>query len=222
MSMKDVSAAVLIPGLPYKTDWGGLGYSSVTLISDGREQILCDVGHYAVRGEMIKIMKRHKITKVFLSHLHYDHCLNADLFADKGIQIYLNHREWDYLEAVEPYDIYTFRFFRKMVKRSALQLFRGNIMISPRVQVLETFGHSAGHSSLIFHSGPLHQIVAGDAIKTFKDYQGAAPDIPPYDRSAFLKTRKYIVDNFDVIVPGHGSIIKQGRSRPNPINLNTF
>ena len=210
--MREVSFKSLIPGFPYKTIFGGFGYSSVSLISDGKCNIIFDVGHYAVRKEMVKILKKYKINKVFLSHLHYDHCLNIDLFLNKGIDIYLNRKEWVYLKKIKPSDIYYFRFFNKIVKRGQIILFDKEFNITKNVRVLETIGHTAGHSSLSFIRKGERYIIAGDAIKTYQDFKKInQSDLIPYDYKKFVATKEHIINNFDVIVPGHSNIIKNGK-----------
>jgi len=212
--MAEVLYKLLITGLPYKTKNGGFGYSSISLIRDGKDTILFDVGHYAVRGDIIKIIKKYKINKVFLSHLHYDHCLNIDLFLDRGVDIYLNIKEWDYLKKIKSNDIYTFRFFDKIVKRGEIILFAKNFNITKNVSVLETIGHTAGHSSLSFVKNKKKYIIAGDAIKTYKDFKNfKKADVLPYDYKRFIETKKYIIENFDIIIPGHSGIIKDGKHK---------
>lgn len=214
---------LLIEGLPYKSKNGGFGYSSISLIRDGKDIILFDVGHYAVRADIIKIIKKYKINKVFLSHLHYDHCLNIDLFLRQGIDIYLNIKEWNYLKRIRSDDIYTFKFFDKIVKRSDVFLFNKKFNITKNVSVLETIGHTAGHSSLTFIRNKKKYIIAGDAIKTYKDFKDFGKvDVPPYDYKRFIATKKYIIDNFDVIITGHAGIIRNGKYIQKKIKVKEF
>ncbi|MFA5184271.1 MAG: MBL fold metallo-hydrolase [Patescibacteria group bacterium] len=220
--MAVVNYKILIVGLPYKTDVGSLGYSSIVLLNDGKDSILFDVGHYAVRAEIIRIMKKYKITKVFLSHLHYDHCLNADLFQQAKIKLYLNRKEWQYLEKIRSNDIYTFCLFKKMIRRKSLILFDGAFNITKNIRAIETIGHTAGHSSLTFDKGRLRYIVAGDAIKTPADLAEIEPDVPPYNLKMFKKTRRYIINGYDIIIPGHANVIKQGSQSHNSIKLKRF
>lgn len=221
--MAEVSYKLLIEGLPYKTKNGGFGYSSISLIRDGNDVILFDVGHYAVRADIVKFIKKYKINKVFLSHLHYDHCLNIDLFLNREIDIYLNIKEWNYLKKIKSNDIYTFRFFDKIVNKREIILFNKNFKITKNISVLETIGHTAGHSSLSFVKNKKKYIIAGDAIKTYKDFKNfKKADVPPYSYKRFIETKKYIIKNFDIIVPGHSGIIKNGKYRQKTIIIKNF
>jgi glyoxylase-like metal-dependent hydrolase (beta-lactamase superfamily II) len=214
--MKKAIARLLIPGIPYKTKYGGFGHCSISLISDGEDVILFDAGHYAVRGEILKILEKYKINKVFISHLHYDHCLNVDLFIDRGINVYVNRKEIEYLKKIRNDDIYTFKFFNKIINSKNLILFNKEFNISRNVRVLETHGHSVGHCSLAFQCGAKKYLVAGDAIKTYKDYENIKlADTKPYNYNQLIDTRRFIIDNFDVIIPGHSGIIEKGKK---PLN----
>lgn len=221
--MAEVLYKLLIEGLPYKTKGGGLGYSSISLIKDNQDVILFDVGHYAIRENIIKIIKKYKVNKVFLSHLHYDHCLNIDLFLNKEINIYLNIKEWNYLKKIKSDDIYTFKFFDKMVKRKDIVLFDKKFNITNNVSALETIGHTAGHSSLSFIKNKKKYIIAGDAIKTYRDFKEfKKTDVPPYDYKSYIETKKYIIENFDVIILGHAGIIKNRKYKQKKLIVKEF
>ena len=86
----------IIKGLNIKPPIGFFGYSSVTLIKDGNENILCDTGGLGVRKYILELKNRVEIHKVFLSHLHFDHCANVSLF--KNIPIYIHKDEVDELD----------------------------------------------------------------------------------------------------------------------------
>lgn len=221
--MVDPYVKLLIPGIPYKTKYGGFGYCSISLIKDNSDTILFDVGHYSIRGEIIKILSKNKINKVFISHLHYDHCLNLDLFLKKGIKIYLNKNEFEYLDNINRNDIYTFKFFKKIIKKNDLNLFDREFHLSKNIYVLKTYGHSIGHSSLVFKKHNKNYIVAGDAIKTFKDFKNIkSSDIVPYDYKQLVKVKRYIASNFNIIIPGHSNVIIDGKKPSNNLTIFDF
>ena len=211
--MKKPTVKILIPGIPLKTQFGGLGYCSVVLIIDGEKRILFDTGHYSVRGNILKYIKLYKINTLFLSHLHFDHCLNADLFSELNIDIYVHQKELDRLRSKKIADVYTFYFFNKIVDNKKIRAFKKSFYLSPNVLVIETPGHTSGHSSLVVNNLDKSFIIAGDALKTYKDFKSK---IKNNDKTAdnqveMKKTLKYIKDNFEVIIPGHDIMIKNGK-----------
>lgn len=92
-------------GLNIKPNKGAFGYSSVTLIKDGNDNILFDTGSFGVRSIIIELLNKEKINKVFISHLHFDHCSNLDLFKDS--EIFINSKEIENLyDNNDDYDLY--------------------------------------------------------------------------------------------------------------------
>jgi len=214
---------IVIPGIPFKTNYGGLGYCTISLIKDGGDVVLFDTGHYAVREKIIAIKKEFKINKVFLSHLHYDHCLNIDLFLKLEIKIYLHQKEYQYLNKIKKNDIYTFRYFNKIVNKNDLILFQKDFKLTKNTKVIETIGHTAGHSSIVINQNNEQVLIAGDAIKTLKDYKDLKKtDVEPYDYQKYIKNKKYLKNKFDKIIPGHSGIIKSGVHRVEKPGLYEF
>lgn len=211
--MKKPTVKVLIPGIPLKTPFGGIGYCSVTLVIDGNRRILFDTGHYSVRGSIVEYIKRYRINTLFLSHLHFDHCLNVDLFAKKGVKIYVHEKEIKRLSQQKAKDIYTFYYFNNIVSSKKLTLFNKGFALSSNVSIIETPGHTTGHSSLIVKNLAQPLIIAGDAIKTYKDFVSKSQKADPTteNQAQMKKTKEYIKNNFSIIVPGHDTMLINGR-----------
>ncbi len=211
--MKKPIVKVLIPGIPLKTKFGGLGYCSIVLIIDGDKRILFDTGHYSVRNNILKYIKLYKINTLFLSHLHFDHCLNADLFSEFNIDIYVHQKELDRLKSKKISDVYTFYFFNQIVKNKKIKIFKKSFYLSPNVLAIETPGHTSGHSSLVVNNLNKSFIIAGDALKTYKDFTSKTKknDKTAEDQVQMRRTLEYIKDNFDIIIPGHDVMIENGK-----------
>lgn len=222
--MKKPTVNVLIAGIPLKTSYGGLGYCSVTLIIDGDRRILFDTGHYGVRGSVAEYIRRYHINTLFISHLHFDHCLNADLFIGEGIQVYVHEKEIERLKHKKARDVYTFYPFSKIVNNKNLTIFEKGFSLSPNVSIVETPGHTAGHSSLVVKNLSQPLIVAGDAIKTYKDFVSKSKKVDPTTENQVLakKTKQYIKKNFPIIIPGHDAIIINNKRVESVINFIEF
>ncbi len=223
--MKKPIVKILIPGIPLKTHFGGIGYCSITLIIDGSRRILFDTGHYSVRGSIAEYIRRYRINTLFLSHLHFDHCLNADLFAKNGIKIYVHEKEIKRLKHRKSEDFYTFYYFNNILDSKYLTFFRKGFLLSPHVSVIETPGHTSGHSSLVVKGLGQPLIVAGDALKTYIDFISVIKkiDASAENQKQMRKTRQYIKKHFSIIIPGHDSIIINGKKDCfKEVNLNIF
>ena len=138
----------IIEGLNLRPKEGFFGHSSVVLIQDGDKNILVDTGGYGVRAILVEKLRNIPIHKVFLSHLHFDHCANISLFKDA--EIYVHEKELGSLN--DSNSIYS--DFNEFIKTSLDKLriisFDADINISENTRTVHTPGHTVGHTSLVF------------------------------------------------------------------------
>src|SRR5690606_10226251 len=105
-----VSYHVLVQGNCLGFTGGFLGLSSVVLVRiDGVAPILFDTGHHATKAMLIRALAEqglapNDVGKVFLSHLHFDHANNVDLFPHA--ELIVSREEWAYAQHPAREDIY--------------------------------------------------------------------------------------------------------------------
>jgi glyoxylase-like metal-dependent hydrolase (beta-lactamase superfamily II) len=90
---------VLTYGFGFTSDQGGFGWSTISLLRVGDRNILIDTGPASRRALLVNTLKDHGIERgdidtVVLTHLHWDHCQNTDLFPNARILV--NPKELDY------------------------------------------------------------------------------------------------------------------------------
>ena len=78
---------VLTYGFALTTDQGSFGYSTNSLLRVGSHNILIDTGPSSRRPFLVKALKAKgletdDIDIVILTHMHWDHCQNTDLFTN--------------------------------------------------------------------------------------------------------------------------------------------
>lgn len=210
----------LVEGLSLRPKTGFFGYSSVTLIQDGDENILFDTGGYGVRAALQEKLKSTPIHKVFISHLHFDHCANMSLFKDA--EIYIHKAELDGLHNGD--SIYS--DFNDFIL-NALQILRvvpfsSEVNVSENTKIVFTPGHTAGHSSLEILSQSKRTIAAGDAIETYQEYLDDNYPANSFDKYSYLNSKKSLKEKFSIIIPGHASIIKDGILSDSTFSLKPF
>ena len=103
-----------------------------------------------------------KIDLVVLSHLHYDHAGNAELFRESELVV----QKDEYSYAHYPASFFASFYYRKNFDLPGYRwrLLDGDTELAPGVTVLRTDGHTPGHQSLMVHlpeTGPV--ILTGDA-----------------------------------------------------------
>jgi N-acyl homoserine lactone hydrolase len=90
----------LVQGYPGKsTDHGGLGWSSVTLLTSGDRLVLVDSGSFGMRPMLASRLADHgvepgEVTDVLLTHAHYDHAANYLLFPSANVWISAAELAW--------------------------------------------------------------------------------------------------------------------------------
>ena len=206
-------------GINIKPNKGAFGYASITLLKDGNENILFDTGSYGVRNVIKDLLKKEKIDKLFISHLHFDHCSNLDLF--RNSKIYINKKELKNLfENSEDCDLY--KPLLKIINEYDVNTFKDEINISNNIKTVLTYGHTVGHSSLEFKQGKRRILVAGDAIKSLNDYLNSKEYGNTKNPDEYIKTKEKIKKNYDVIIPGHSDIIDKNNLCNSPLQFRIF
>ena len=158
---------IISKGFPFKPERGCFGYASCLLIRD-KVNILFDTGGYNLRSEIIKIINQ--IDCVVVSHLHFDHCSNLDLFANSNVPIYISDNELEYFNNHQKDDIDLFKYFNLIKNDLNIKKIYGTTFITENVKIIYTVGHTPGHISLVINNDT---ILAGDSLKTYNDYKDA-------------------------------------------------
>jgi glyoxylase-like metal-dependent hydrolase (beta-lactamase superfamily II) len=149
------------------------------------------------------------IETVVLSHLHWDHCYNLELFEDATI--YVQREELEY--AIAPYPMHAGGYEAKSLGRTPpwletdLTPLEGETELYDGVTAFPTPGHTVGHQSVAVDTGDETTIVAADAIPTFENVEGteSAPLIRGLSVNDFdwWKSAQAVLDRGETILPGH-------------------
>lgn len=195
---------VISRGYPFKPDVGCFGYSS-SLIINSSKTILFDTGGYNLRQAIFNELD--KIECVVISHLHFDHCSNLDLFIGTSTPIYISAKELDYYNQNKNLDLDLFSYFDYIKDKINIIPVYDECLLSEGIKIIFTPGHTPGHISITVDD---QIILAGDSLKTYNDYINENFYGNAYDKDQYLKTKKYIKNNFKTIYPGHDSVIING------------
>ena len=214
----------IVEGLSLRPKEGFFGYSSVILIRDGEQNILFDTGGYGVRMALQKILKNVVVNKIFLSHLHFDHCANISLFQNAEIYVHENELNFLYQNKKSTYsDIND--FIKRALDKAHVIPFSNTsdkAQISKNTKIICTPGHTAGHSSLEILSQSKKTIIAGDAIETYQEYINEGYKACCFDKTAYLYSKQVLKNEYSIILPGHSSIIEDGYLKDSTLSLKYF
>jgi len=207
------TADALVQGFPGKaTAHGGLGWSGVTLLRGDGRTMLVDCGGFGVRAPLAQALADHgvapgDVTDVLLTHVHYDHAVNALLFPRAALWIGAADLEWAC--AREPgFDPVPELYARELDRHPRTRRIDGDGPVLPGVAAFAAPGHTPG--CLVYRvpaTDGTTLLFAGDAVKNRAELLSGDVDMT-VDRAASEASVRRVRDLFAatpdaVLVPGH-------------------
>ncbi len=193
---------ILLHGFPTYSTRGFLGWSTVALIEAGGRRLLFDTGSYGDRKLLLERLGGKEVDVIFLSHLHYDHCINAEIL--KGAKIVISGEELDYVLSGKYEDVgdpFVPSSIVKSFAERAEPVSEGDVIIEG-VRAVKLAGHTPGSYGLLVEEGSV--LFAGDAIKNAWELVNKKPPLPTFGgEEDALKSQKKAMEMGEVIVPGH-------------------
>lgn len=199
---------LLVRGNSLSFKGGFFGLCNVALVTaeDGT-RILFDTGHYCVRKGLLSGLKDRglvptDIDLIFLSHLHFDHCQNLDLF--KGVPVAVGKTEIEYARHPHPDDLFIPWKIHDLLADFELRVLPQRGAIAPGIEHFEVPGHTTGCQALRFAQEDGRRVVlAGDAIKYPKEILAQVGDMCFGSSEDSKRSIAEICANTDIVVPGH-------------------
>ncbi len=201
-----VKLDILIQGSTLRTNFGSLGLCTIALVR-GEKNVLLDTGHYGNRRIVLDNLKKQglgieDVDLIVLSHLHWDHALNIDLFPRSTF--ILHSKELEYAHNVKTTDWATPSFIASLLDKMKVRTVSNDTKIMEGVELIETPGHTAGHLSMRVKTPTGIAVVAQDALPNARSFHRGLPDLVFWDedaaRASVIKIKSLKVD---IIYPGH-------------------
>jgi N-acyl homoserine lactone hydrolase len=199
---------VLAQGFMTATSEGGLGYCSVNLIR-GEQLTLVDVG-YQNRRELVEArlaaigVRPEEITRIVLTHAHWDHSLNLAYFPNA--EVFINADEYEYSQQPHPGDWATPAYIGDMINRAKkVTQLRDGDELEAGVRVMAVPGHSPGSQAVLVESAEGIVGLVGDALP------GRAAALLPtptarivfWDEAEAERSARRLLDTVSLVFPGH-------------------
>lgn len=197
---------ILLPGTPMKSERGFLGWCNVVLLRYDKKIVLFDTGSFGDRQLLLEALHTHGLSPsdvniIVLSHLHYDHCLNYELF--RNAQINVSAKEVDYALSNVPVqngDVYVPVANIKIMLEGNVKVVKEGDMITKNIEVITLPGHTPGCIGLIVDK---RIILTADAVKNAWDYKRDKPGICFGNEEAAVKSIKKVKSLVSDVIPGH-------------------
>lgn len=195
----------VLQGFSLASNQGSISFCGVTLVQ-GTKNILVDVAHNGRRRVLLEKLAQRGLTPndidcLFLTHAHWDHMLNIDLFPNAKILIHPAERE--YIKHPHAGDWATPHYATQILESRQLQEVREGDELDDGVKVLETPGHSRGSMALTVRSDAGTAIVTGDAVADGWSATKVLPKLVFWDEDEAKASIRKILDHGQAFYPGH-------------------
>ena len=207
---------ILLGGFPGRSERGYLGWSSCYLLTNSNGQkVLFDTAGYNERAVVVaKLAERgispESLDLLILSHLHFDHAANWDVFP--RAEIVVHEREVAYAASPQA-DGAILRFHAQALRaeRRVRVVAGEEIALTPEVTLLHVPGHTPGAIALETEGA----ILCGDALKSRWDLQGKLSP-PWWNEAEAMRSIERLKASGAVLYPGHDAPLERvaGEIRP--------
>jgi len=205
----------IVRGVPITSSYGFLGWSSITMVHDveSNDYILLDCGGFNNRLLLIKKLKElgidlGKVTKIAITHLHFDHCMNLDLFPKATI--YIAKKELNYAlsnEPIEKGDMFIpVPYIENIIKNRDIVEISDGYKVHRGLVAIELPGHTPG--SIGYLDEDKKVLFVGDSIKNLHELMINEPALCFGTRDNWLRSLNKVLSIAEIIIPGHDSRIK--------------
>ena len=197
---------VLTYGFSLVSDQGPFGFSTISLLNVGDQHILVDTGPASRRTMLVRTLQARglapeEIDLVVLTHMHWDHCSNADLFPNARVLVH--PKEIDYANNPRRGDHNIASYYADMLSRLRVEPVSDGDRIAEGVSVMDTPGHTKGHISVSISVDGKDVLVSGDAMPDGGTVRRGLPYNVFWDVNDAAESVEKMVASADVFYPGH-------------------
>jgi N-acyl homoserine lactone hydrolase len=202
---------VILDGFGINTSAGRVAMCEVILIegpgADGRPaRILVDPAHVGRRVLLLEALASRglspgDIDMVVLTHAHWDHVQNIDVFAHAPL--YLHPDERRYCDHPHPNDWATPVWTRDILERMQVREIAEGDELIPGVGVVDLAGHSAGSIGITVQNEQGMSLITGDAVHYASVALTRQSPLVFWDAAAARASIDRAVGLADIVYPGH-------------------
>ena len=208
-------------GFCFKPPVGCFGYATILAINDEGKKILFDTGSYSLRSVLVEYLKNNFVDYVVVSHLHFDHSSNLDLFINSNTKIVISRQELEYYDEFKGKDNDLLACFDMFKNKLNLMIIDKDFSLTQNCKIVFTPGHTKGHISLEVTCKNKTYFLCGDCIKTTKEIKKFTTNTNAYDIKLAKTTREKILKKYTLLFPGH-DVFWGNRNKLKKIKLRRF
>ena len=201
----------MLEGSSLGSGHGSFAFCGVVLVEavarDGqRRRIVVDTGHVGTRRRLLTALEEAGLTPadvnvVTLTHAHWDHSQNVDVFP--GAEIVIGAAELAYIERPHARDFATPAWTKYLFADRRVRSVRDGDELLPGVTVVAAGGHSAGSIAVAVGQPEGIALITGDALPDAEAARRRQPRLVFWDLRQAVASAARLVDLADVVYPGH-------------------
>ncbi len=213
MRLTSPSVETILEGYRLATDQGDIAFCSVNLVQGIDEQgslkrILIDTGHVGRRSSLDQALRQRGLTRdsidvLFLTHAHWDHMQNLDMFPRAEVVMHPDERR--YIRQPHHNDTGCPQWTESVVSRyeDQVRVVEEGTRLLPGVEVVAAPGHSAGTIALAVATTDGIAIIAGDSIQNSTVAQERRNALVFWNEQQANQSVDKLLAIGDIIYPGH-------------------
>jgi N-acyl homoserine lactone hydrolase len=210
---------LLVAGFPGRsTAHGPLGWSGITLLRGGGRTALVDTGGFGLRWPLRAALAERgvapdAVTDVLLTHVHYDHAVNALLFP--RAEVWISAADLDWACARPPgFDAVPELHAAAIASDPRTRRIDGDGELLPGVEAIAAPGHTPGSLAYRVAGADAPVLFAGDAVKNRAELVSGAVDMTEDRAASEASVRRlrelWLAAPGTVLVPGHDRPLRAG------------
>jgi glyoxylase-like metal-dependent hydrolase (beta-lactamase superfamily II) len=183
---------------------GSVGFCAVYLVTTPDARILFDTGHVGRRRGLLRALTDLELTPadidvVVLSHAHWDHVQNADLFTT----VLIHADEPAYAESPGDDDLVTPSWTANLLRHIGVRTVGDREPVAAGVHTLHLPGHTAGSMGLVVEAPDGRHVLTGDAVSSAAALHRGQSSIVHHDADQARASVELVATLADVVWPGH-------------------
>lgn len=219
--MPQFTIDTVFSGFPGRAEFWGFGWGAVYLVRSGNDITLVDTGGPGVAPYFKAELEKHgvsfsDITRVFITHIHWDHAYNVEFFPEA--EFIFSQVDYDFT-ATRGSDA-VFAPALEILDRCKAHVVKAeNEAVLPGGRAVFLPGHTPGSLGLVLDNDGQTIILTGDAVKNRLDLDVCMANNNAEDVVSSRSIRK-VKELADLVYPGHDGPLKLENGRVVPLGGN--